>query len=153
MYDIIIVGAGPAGLTSSIYARRAMKKTLVLEAVSYGGQIINTLSIENYPANPGISGFDFATKLYNQAKEMGSEVKFEKVTEIKDNGDYKEVITTKGIYETKTISTSFVGYFPSNEPKYAISITTPNISYTNNSSSYIYPFNKNVIHKITSNLN
>ncbi len=58
-----------------------------------------------------------------------------------------------GIYETKTISTSFVGYFPSNEPKYAISITTPNISYTNNSSSYIYPFNKNVIHKITSNLN
>ena len=103
MYDIIIVGAGPAGLTSSIYARRAMKKTLVLEAVSYGGQIINTLSIENYPANPGISGFDFATKLYNQAKEMGSEVKFEKVTEIKDNGDYKEVITTKGIYETKTI--------------------------------------------------
>ena len=103
MYDIIIVGAGPAGLTSSIYARRAMKKTLVLEAVSYGGQIINTLSIENYPATPGISGFDFATKLYNQAKEMGSEIKFEKVTEIKDNGDYKEVITTKGIYETKTI--------------------------------------------------
>ena len=55
MYDIIIVGAGPAGLTAAIYARRANKKVLVLEANTYGGQIINTKSIENYPVNPGIS--------------------------------------------------------------------------------------------------
>lgn len=103
MYDIIIVGAGPAGLTSSIYARRAMKKILVLEAISYGGQIINTLSIENYPANPHISGFDFATKLYNQAKDLGAEIKFEKVIEIKDQGKFKEVVTVKGTYEAKTI--------------------------------------------------
>ncbi len=103
MYDIIIVGAGPAGLTSSIYARRAMKKTLVLEALSYGGQIINTLSIDNYPANPNISGFDFATRLYNQAKDLGAEIKFEKVTEIMDSEGFKEVVTTKGSYKTKTI--------------------------------------------------
>ena len=102
MYDIIIVGAGPAGLTSAIYARRAMKSVLVLEALSYGGQIINTLSIENYPAMPGVSGFDFATNLYNQAKDLGADIKFEKVLEIKD-GSLKKVVTSKGSYECKCI--------------------------------------------------
>lgn len=99
MYDIVIVGAGPAGLTAAIYARRAQKKVLVLEALSYGGQIINTQNIENYPGYEHISGFDFATNLYNQAKNLGAEIKFEKVIDIKEN----EVITTKNNYETKTI--------------------------------------------------
>ncbi len=103
MYDIIIVGAGPAGLTSAIYARRANKNVLVLEAATYGGQIINTLDIDNYPAEAHISGFDLATKMYNQAKDLGAEIKFEKVIDIKDNGDSKEVITTKESYETRTI--------------------------------------------------
>ena len=103
MYDIIIVGAGPAGLTASIYATRSKKKTLVLEAVSYGGQIVNTLDIENYPACMHISGFDFATNLYNQAKELGAEIKFEKVIDIKNYDDYKEVITKKNTYKSKTI--------------------------------------------------
>ena len=103
MYDIIIIGAGPAGLTSSIYARRANKKVLVLEAKTYGGQIINTLSIENYPVEPGISGFDFATKLYNQAKDMGSEIVFEKVVDIKNYKEYKEIITTKNSYKAKAV--------------------------------------------------
>lgn len=102
MYDIIIVGAGPAGLTSAIYARRAMKSVLVLEALSYGGQIINTLSIENYPAMPGVSGFDFATNLYNQAKDLGADIKFEKVLEIK-NGSLKKVVTSKEEYECKCV--------------------------------------------------
>ena len=102
MYDIIIVGAGPAGLTSAIYARRAMKSVLVLEALSYGGQIINTLSIENYPAMPGVSGFDFATNLYNQAKDLGADIKFEKVLEIKD-GSLKKVVTSKEEYECKCV--------------------------------------------------
>ena len=56
MYDIIIIGAGPAGLTASIYARRALKKTLVLEALTYGGQIVNASLIENYPTEKQISG-------------------------------------------------------------------------------------------------
>ena len=103
MYDVIIVGAGPAGLTSAIYTRRAKKKTLVLEAMSYGGQIINTLDIENYPVEPHISGFDFATRLYNQVKDLGAEVVFEKVVEIKNYEEHKEVITTKNTYQTKTI--------------------------------------------------
>ena len=103
MYDIIIIGAGPAGLTASIYARRASKKVLVLEAKNYGGQIINTLDIENYPVEAHISGFDFATKLYNQAKELGTEIVFEKVVDINDNGNIKEVITTKNTYSAKAI--------------------------------------------------
>ncbi len=103
MYDAIIIGAGPAGLTAAIYARRAEKKVLVLEAKSYGGQIINTLDIENYPAEEHISGFDFATKLYNQAKNLGAEIVFEKAVEIKDFKSYKEVITPRNTYQTKTI--------------------------------------------------
>ena len=102
MYDIIIIGAGPAGLTSAIYARRSSKKVLVLEAKTYGGQIVTTTNIENYPAAPHISGFDFATNIYNQAKELGAEIKFEKAIDIKD-GDEKEVITNKGSYKSKTI--------------------------------------------------
>jgi thioredoxin reductase (NADPH) len=103
LYDIIIVGAGPAGLTSAIYARRANKKVLVLEAKTYGGQIINTLDIENYPVEEHISGFDFATKIYNQAKNLGAEIQFEKVVEIKDKGKEKEVVTTKNTYKAKAI--------------------------------------------------
>ena len=103
LYDIIIIGAGPAGLTSAIYARRASKKVLVLEAKAYGGQIINTLDIENYPVEEHISGFDFATKIYNQAKNLGTEVIFEKVIDIKDLGKEKEVITNKNSYKAKTI--------------------------------------------------
>ena len=103
LYDIIIIGAGPAGLTSAIYAKRANKNILVLEAKNYGGQIINTLDIENYPANAHISGFDFATNLYNQAKNLGAEIKYEKVVDINNLGKEKEVITTKNTYKTKTI--------------------------------------------------
>ena len=102
MYDVIIVGAGPAGLTAAIYACRANLKVLVLEAMTYGGQIINTPSIENYPALFKVSGFDFATNLYNQAKELGSEIKFEKVVKIIP-GKEKEVITSTNSYKAKAI--------------------------------------------------
>lgn len=84
MYDVIIVGAGTAGLSAAIYTVRSGKSALVLEATSYGGQIINTPDIENYPGIAHISGFDFATGLYNQAKDLGAEVKFERVISITD---------------------------------------------------------------------
>ena len=103
MYDIIIIGAGPAGLTAAIYARRASKKVLVLEMNTYGGAIINTLDIENYPAYAHISGFDLATKIYNQAKELGTEVIFEKVIQVKNNNDFKEIITNNNSYKCKAI--------------------------------------------------
>ena len=103
MYDIIIIGAGPAGLTSAIYAKRASKKVLVLEARSYGGQIINTPKIENYPVAPNISGFDFATNLYNQVVDLGVEINLERVTSINNSKEYKEVITDTNVYKTKAI--------------------------------------------------
>lgn len=102
MYDIIIVGAGPAGLTAAIYAKRANKSVLVIENKSYGGQIINTFNIENYPALMHVDGFSLADKMYNQAKELGTEFIFENVLEIK-NGKTKKVITNKKEYVGKTI--------------------------------------------------
>ena len=103
MYDIIIIGAGPAGMTASIYARRALKKVLVLEAISYGGQIINTLDIENYPVESHISGFDFSTKLYNQAVELGAEFIFEKCIKVDINDSSFEVFTTSSKYQCKSL--------------------------------------------------
>ncbi|MBR1481571.1 MAG: FAD-dependent oxidoreductase [Ruminococcus sp.] len=103
MTDIIIIGAGPAGMTAAIYARRAAKSVLVLEALSYGGQIINTPDIENYPVAAHISGFDFATKVYEQAQALGAEFKFEKALSVEDNGAEKIVRTAKNSYTAKAV--------------------------------------------------
>ena len=100
MYDIIIVGAGPAGLTAAIYALRANRKVLIFEAKSYGGQILNANKVENYPGIMSISGYDFATNLYNQVKELGGEFKFETVLKVTED---KEVVTNSGTYQAKSI--------------------------------------------------
>ena len=103
MYDIIIIGGGPAGLTAAVYARRAGKNVLVLEATSCGGQIINTPDIENYPVEEHISGYDFGMRLTNQAKALGAEIVMEKAVEIRLNGDNKTVATTKAEYTAKAV--------------------------------------------------
>ncbi len=103
MYDIIIVGAGTAGLSAAIYGVRAGKKVLVFEAESYGGQIINTLEIENYPGIKKVSGYEFATNLYQQTLDLGAEIKFEKVVEILAEDEVKKVVTDGGEYLTKTV--------------------------------------------------
>ena len=103
MYDVIIVGAGPAGLTAAIYARRASKTVLVLEAKAWGGQIINTPDIENYPVVAHISGADFANELYNQALALGAEVKLEKVIGVEDLGKIKKVRSTLAEYEAGAV--------------------------------------------------
>ncbi|MDE6566466.1 MAG: FAD-dependent oxidoreductase, partial [Lachnospiraceae bacterium] len=77
-----VIGAGPAGLSAAIYAQRAGKQVLVLEGKSYGGQIINTSKIENYPGIQEVSGFHFATGLYEQAKATGAEISYEKCLKI-----------------------------------------------------------------------
>ena len=100
MYDIIIIGAGPAGLTAALYAKRANKNVLVLEAKNYGGQIINAHKVENYPGISSISGFDLATNMYNQVKELGVEIKFETALHIDEN---KTVTTNKDTYQAKSI--------------------------------------------------
>lgn len=103
MYDIIVVGAGTAGLSAAIYGVRAGKKVLVLEEKSYGGQIINTPEVENYPGIKNISGFEFATNLYEQAKELGAEIAYERVKQILDGEDKKQVITGEKTYEAKSV--------------------------------------------------
>ena len=100
MYDIIIIGAGPSGMSAALYALRANKKVLLLEKECFGGQIINASNIENYPALPNVSGYDFATNLYNQIKSLGVILKYEEVLEVTDK---KEVITIKDTYKGKNI--------------------------------------------------
>lgn len=103
MFDLIIVGAGTAGLSAAIYGVRAGKSVLVLEGAAYGGQIINTPEIENYPGIKKISGFEFATNLYNQAKELGAEIRFEKVLSVQEKNGHKIVVTKDKGYEAKAV--------------------------------------------------
>ena len=100
MYDVIIIGAGPAGLTAAIYLGRAGKKLLILEKNVYGGQIVNSKEVENYPAISKISGFEFSNNLYNQAKNFGAELKYETVVNLTKD---KEVTTNRGKYQAKSI--------------------------------------------------
>ena len=103
MYDIIIVGAGPAGMTAAIYASQARKKILLLEKSVYGGQIVSADKVKNYPGFEEISGYEYATKLYNQVKTFNPDFKFEEVIELKNNNDFKEVITNKNSYKGKSV--------------------------------------------------
>lgn len=100
MFNIIIIGAGPAGLTAALFSLRANKKVLILEASNYGGKIINAHKIENYPGIEEISGFDFATNLYNQVKNFGGEIVNEIVLKINED---KTVVTNKNTYQAKAI--------------------------------------------------
>ena len=99
-FDIIIIGAGTAGMTAGIYAARANKKTLILEGKNYGGQIINTPDIENFPALNHISGIEYATNLYNQVKELGVTYKREEVQNITED---RVVTTNKNQYQAKAV--------------------------------------------------
>ena len=104
MTDIIIIGAGTAGLSAAIYARRAGREAIILEALSYGGQIVNTPEVENYPGIKHISGFDFATGLYEQATELGAKIVFAKATGITVNPDgSKTVHTASEDYNCKAV--------------------------------------------------
>lgn len=103
MFDIIIIGAGPAGLTAAIYGKRANKNVLVLEKNTYGGQIITSNKVENYPGFKSIAGYEFAANLYNQAKDLGADIKFENAIALKNNNDCKTVVTDKNEYQAKSI--------------------------------------------------
>lgn len=102
MTDVFIIGAGTAGLSAAIYAVRAGKSVIVAESGTYGGQIINTPDIENYPGIAHISGYEFATSLYSQAADLGVRVIFEKVLEIAGDSPF-HITTDRQNYEAKTI--------------------------------------------------
>lgn len=102
MYDIIIIGGGPAGLTAALYACRANKKTLVIEKETFGGQITFSPKVENIPGFISLTGNEFAEKLVEQVLEQGADVESCEAIEIKD-GEVKTVVTDDGEYQGKAV--------------------------------------------------
>ena len=102
MYDIIIIGGGPAGLTAALYARRANKTVLVIEKSVFGGQITYSPKVENIPGFISLTGNEFAEKLVEQVLEQGADVESMEVLEIK-NGEIKTVVTDDGEFESKAV--------------------------------------------------
>ena len=96
MYDIIIVGGGPAGMTAALYALRNGKSALVIEKAGFGGQITHSPKVENYPGTLQMSGNEFADKLLDQILAQGAEIEIEKVVAVEDLGEAKVVVTEEG---------------------------------------------------------
>ena len=103
MFDIIIIGAGTAGLTAALYGARAGKKVLVLEEKNTGGQIINSPTIENYPGIRHISGFEFIQSLQEQAEAAGATIQNSRAQKIVDQGEGKVVMTKEKIYQSRAV--------------------------------------------------
>lgn len=102
MYDIIIIGGGPAGLTAALYALRANKTVLIIEKATFGGQITYSPRVENYPGIPDTSGNEIADKLVEQVLSQGAQIELETVTEIRA-GEIKTVVTDCGEYEARAV--------------------------------------------------
>lgn len=102
IYDVLIIGAGPAGLTAGIYARRAGKSVLIIESGAFGGQIVNTSEIENYPAIKKISGYEFSMNLVEQAMDLGAEIESDEVVDV-TFGDEITLKTTFNTFKGKTL--------------------------------------------------
>lgn len=103
LYDLVIIGAGPAGLTSAIYMARARYKTLVLEKQSVGGQIVITEEVVNYPGIKKTTGRLLTEEMANQARSFGAEIKDEEVIDLELEGDIKKIITKKHTYEALSV--------------------------------------------------
>ena len=102
-YDVIVIGAGPGGLTAGLYASRSNLSVLILDRGIYGGQMNNTGDIENYPGFELISGPDLSEKMYASATKFGAEYAYGNVKNVTDHGDYKLVETDEGDFEGKTV--------------------------------------------------
>ena len=104
MYDIIVVGGGPAGMTAALYALRNGKSALVIEKGGFGGQITNSPKVENFPGSLSISGNELADSMFSQIMEQGADIEIETVCDIKTQGDKKLVLTEEGsIFECKAV--------------------------------------------------
>lgn len=103
IYDIAIIGAGTAGMTAALYALRANKTVLLLESTIFGGQIIQSPLIENYPALPNISGQEFATHLHQQLHDLGFSITYQTVQELNLQDSIYQIYTKNQIYQAKTV--------------------------------------------------
>ena len=103
MYDIIIIGAGPAGLTAALYALRANKTVLLIEKATFGGQITFSPKIENYPGFEAVDGNALADSFFEQVTAQGADFELEEATAIIDNGATKTVVTDCGEHEAKAV--------------------------------------------------
>ena len=103
MYDTIIIGAGPAGMTAALYAARSNLKVALIEGGLPGGQMNNTSDIENYPGYANISGPELAEKMFEPLENLGVEHIYGYVENVEDHGDFKTVMTDDQTYETRTV--------------------------------------------------
>jgi len=103
MYDIIIVGAGPAGLTAALYARRAEKKVLLIEKETFGGQITHSPRVENYPGFISMSGSELGEKLFEQVLAQGADIELDTVTGMSGEAGHLTVTCEGGTHEGKTV--------------------------------------------------
>ena len=104
MYDVIVIGGGPAGMTAALYALRNGKTALVIEKAGFGGQITHSPKVENYPGTLSMSGNEFADRTLDQILHQGAEIEIETVVSLRDEGDKKVVVTEEGgEYEGKTV--------------------------------------------------
>jgi thioredoxin reductase (NADPH) len=103
IYDVIIAGAGPAGMTAAVYSSRANMSTLMLERGVPGGQMANTEDVENYPGFDHILGPELSNKMFEHAKKFGAEYAYGDVKEIEDHGDYKVVKTGTKEYKARAV--------------------------------------------------
>jgi thioredoxin reductase (NADPH) len=103
VYDVIIAGAGPAGMTAAVYTSRAALDTLMIERGVPGGQMANTEDVENYPGFDHILGPDLSNKMFEHAKKFGAEYAYGDIQDIQDGEDYKTVIAGKKEYKTRAV--------------------------------------------------
>jgi len=103
IYDVIIIGAGPAGLTAAVYTSRANLTTLMIERGAPGGQMANTEDIENYPGFSHILGPDLSTKMFDHARTFGAEYAYGDVTDVIDGAEYKVIVVGKQEYKARAI--------------------------------------------------
>lgn len=103
MFDTIIIGCGPSGMTAALYLLRANKSVLLLEKEGIGGQIAESPRLENYPSIPSISGSEFADKLFSQIQDLGAEFEFAEALEIQKEGDTYIVKTDGDAYSARSV--------------------------------------------------